>query len=278
MVLGLGSKSRKGSSVRVEYLIHLQEIKPWPLSLFSKTQTSVILQWERGDKHSGSTRTAKPQIGLAFEEGRIVFNESFRLPATLFRESPIKGSKSAENDKFRKKCLVFKLFEAKNEKPVRGHLLGSGEVNLAKFGVLEKTIITSVLLDDNDGLLSPTQPSLFFSVGPHGKMNAGSVFDSDRAQLASICSSPSSRHSSSNRVSLDKDIMDYMVPVLLSDEDAEEDITSFTDDTSSPRSSVPFSPISTTCASEAKGDLSYTKLDPSSDITQVEAEGFGFMI
>eukprot|EP01018_Ginkgo_biloba_P010326 Gb_18702 [translate_table: standard] len=45
---------------------------------------------------------------------------------------------------------------------------------------------------------------------------------------------------------------------FVSNEDTEEGSTSFTDDTSSPHSSIHFSPISTTSGSKAKGDLSYT--------------------
>ncbi|KAK8481445.1 hypothetical protein V6N11_049681, partial [Hibiscus sabdariffa] len=31
-MLGLSSKSRRGPTVHVDYLIHIQEIKPWPPS------------------------------------------------------------------------------------------------------------------------------------------------------------------------------------------------------------------------------------------------------
>ncbi|KAI9087418.1 hypothetical protein K1719_030558 [Acacia pycnantha] len=99
MVLGIRSKSRKAVSIQVHYIIHVQEIRPWPPSKSQKSAQSVVLQWENGDKKSGS-------LTCSSGDGKIEINESFRLPLLLLRESSKRGK---HHDTFQKNCLDFYL-------------------------------------------------------------------------------------------------------------------------------------------------------------------------
>eukprot|EP01018_Ginkgo_biloba_P032923 Gb_21265 [translate_table: standard] len=268
MVLGIRSRSKKASSIQVDYIIHLQEIKPWPPSQSSKAQAPVILHWESGDKHSGSMRSNIPQIGPDYGDGKIVFNESFLLPASLLRESSTKDSKLADNEKFQKKRLELNLYETKNERTVKGQLLGSAVVDLAEYGVPKNTISTSVPLNLKRGSRNAAQVFLFLSIAPYGKNIAAYGFDTERANVANASASPSSRDSLSNATSLDKDTRDSIIAALMSDEDAEEaEIASFTDDESSSRSLSP-----STSASEAKVNSPFTKSEPTMDVQQIVEE------
>ena len=47
MVLGLMTKNRKGVLVKVDYIVHVQEIKPWPPSQSLRLVQSVVFQWEK---------------------------------------------------------------------------------------------------------------------------------------------------------------------------------------------------------------------------------------
>ncbi|KAL0331872.1 UNVERIFIED_CONTAM: hypothetical protein Scaly_2088700 [Sesamum calycinum] len=93
MVLGLRTKTRRSPSVQLDYIIHIQEIKPWPPSQSLRTLRAVLIQWEYGEKTSGFTNQVVPSLGTGsgVGDGRIEFNESFRLPVTLMREMSIRG-------------------------------------------------------------------------------------------------------------------------------------------------------------------------------------------
>ncbi|KAJ6725776.1 NUCLEAR PORE COMPLEX PROTEIN NUP205 [Salix purpurea] len=106
MVLGLRSKSRKGTSVQVDYIIHVQEIKPWPPSQSLKSAQSLLLQWENGDQGSGS-------FSSNAGDGKVEFGESFRLSATLWKEVSRKGT---ARDSFLKNYLEFKFYESRKDK------------------------------------------------------------------------------------------------------------------------------------------------------------------
>jgi len=77
MVLGLRSKSRKSVSFQVDYLIHVQEVKPWPQSQTLKSAQSVVVQWENGDRNSGS-------FTCGVGDGTIGIGTSFRLLIYVF--------------------------------------------------------------------------------------------------------------------------------------------------------------------------------------------------
>ena len=58
-----GKNRRSGGVVHMEYLIHIQEIKPWPPSQSLRSLRSVLIQWENGDRSSGSTGVVSPSLG-----------------------------------------------------------------------------------------------------------------------------------------------------------------------------------------------------------------------
>ena len=47
MVLGLRTKNRKGVFVKVDYIVHVQEIKPWTPSQSLRSVQSMVFQWEK---------------------------------------------------------------------------------------------------------------------------------------------------------------------------------------------------------------------------------------
>ncbi|KAJ0428094.1 putative nucleoporin [Helianthus annuus] len=87
MVLGLRSKHRKDGSVQLNYVVHVQEIKPWLPS-----SQSLALLWENGDQNSGCLN---PNV----IDSTVEFNKSFVLPLTLRREK-------RDRDKFQKTIRV----------------------------------------------------------------------------------------------------------------------------------------------------------------------------
>ncbi|PQQ16323.1 uncharacterized protein Pyn_20804 [Prunus yedoensis var. nudiflora] len=129
MVLGIRTKSRKSTAVQVDYLIHVQEIKPWPSSQALRSVQSVLLQWENGDQASGSFTC---NVG----DGKIEFGESFTLPVTLYRE---KSRKNTVRDTYQKNNLEFYLYEPRKDKAVKGQLLASAVINLADYGIIIET-------------------------------------------------------------------------------------------------------------------------------------------
>lgn len=194
MVLGIRSKSRKNAAVQVDYLIHVQEIKPWPSSQALRSVETVLLQWENGDQAGSLTCN----VG----DGKIEFGESFTLPVTLYRE---KSRKSAARDTYQKNNLEFYLYEPRKDKAVKGQLLGSAGINLADYGIVMETINLSTPLNWKKSYKSSAQPVLYVSFQP--------------------CGTPSS--SLSREVSLEKDGTDS-IPESVND--ANEEIASFTDD------------------------------------------------
>lgn len=92
MVLGLRSKAKRGAAIRVDYAVHIHEIRPWPPSQSLKTLKSAVLQWENGDRSSGSTNPAVPSLGSTPSEGKIEFNESFKVQVNLLKDNSAKGN------------------------------------------------------------------------------------------------------------------------------------------------------------------------------------------
>ncbi|CAL5415252.1 unnamed protein product [Camellia sinensis] len=140
MVMGQKTKNRKSPSVQQDYLIHVHEVKPWPPSQSLRTLRSVLIQWEHGGRNSGSTNPVVPLLGSGVGDGKIEFNESFRLPVTLLRQM---STKSGDGDTFQKNCLELNLYEPRRDKTVRGQLLGTAIIDLAEYGVV-KEIVSSV--------------------------------------------------------------------------------------------------------------------------------------
>ncbi|KAH6798746.1 hypothetical protein C2S51_035230 [Perilla frutescens var. frutescens] len=144
MVLGMKSKHKKGVAIRVEYIVHIQQIRPWPASESLRSVQTVLLQWENGKESSGSFLSVAG-------ESNIVFDESFMLPTTLYWKKA--------REKFRKNYLEFSLFEPRKDK-VRGHLLGTASLNLADHGLIEDALGVNVPLTFKKTSNDSLQPSL----------------------------------------------------------------------------------------------------------------------
>ncbi|XP_021645939.2 uncharacterized protein LOC110639344 isoform X2 [Hevea brasiliensis] len=216
MVLGVNAKNRKGASVQVDYLIHIQEIKPWPPSQSLRSLRSVLIQWENGNRNSGSTDTVVPSLGSIVGEGKIEFNESFRLPVTLIREISGKGK---DADSFQKNCLEFNLCEPRRDKI---QLLATAVIDLADYGVVKEIISVNAPMSSNRSFRNTSQPVLYVKIQPIDKGH----------------SSSSSKDSPLKGVSHDKD-GGKSVSALMNGEYTEEDeMASFTDDDVSSHSSL----------------------------------------
>lgn len=198
MVLGLRSKNRKGTSLQVDYLIHVQEIKPWLPSQSMKSAQLILLQWENGGQSSGSFTS---NVG----DGKVEFSESFRLPVVLCKEASRKGT---ARDSFQKNCLEFNLYEPRKDKAMKGQLLGSAAINLADYGIIKDPINISVPINLKKSSKSMAQPVLYVDIQP---------VDIDKSSL-------------SKEVSLDKDISETVSEVTNEENDEESEIASFTDD------------------------------------------------
>ncbi|KAK2636732.1 hypothetical protein Ddye_031524 [Dipteronia dyeriana] len=198
MVLGLRTK-KKRNSVEVIYRIHVQEIKPWPpSSQSSKPVQSVLLQWENGDQSSGSLTSI---VG----DGKLEFNESFRLSVTLRQE---KSKKSTANDcSFQKNYLEFYLYETGKDKAVKGQV-GSAVVNLGDYGIIKEAISISTQIGLKKSSKNVAQP----------------VLDLIIESLYKDGSSPSRKSSLSEESSLDKNGSGTFSELT------NEDIAAFTDD------------------------------------------------
>ncbi|XP_062110619.1 uncharacterized protein LOC133822343 [Humulus lupulus] len=176
MVLGIRSKNRKSVQVQADYLIHVQEIKPWPLSLSLKSIQSVMLHWENGDQASGS-------FSCAVGDGKIEFNESFRLPVLLCKEASRKGQ---AHDSYQKNNLEFFLFESRKDKAMKGQLLGSAIINLADCGVIRETTILSTPVNCKKSFKNSGQPLLYVNIQPFGDNSSSSSPKSSLSKEASI--------------------------------------------------------------------------------------------
>lgn len=211
MVLGLRTKSRRGPSVHVDYVVHVQEIKPWPPSSSLKSLRSVVLQWENGERNTGSTKPVVPLLGTGVDDGRIEFNESFKIPVTLSRDLPVKGG---DVETYVKNCLEFNLYELRSNKNVKGQLLGTVIVDVAEYGVLKEAIVSSAPMNCKRSFRNTAQPLLFIKIEPFHKKNSRS----------------SSMESLPKEVSLDKDRRESVSALMNGEYDEEEEIASFTDD------------------------------------------------
>lgn len=166
MVLGLKGKHRRGDIVQVDYRIHVQDIKPWPPSQSLMSLRSVFIQWENGDRHSGSSNLVIPTIGSIVGEGKIEFNESFKLPVGLVRDMPVRGK---DADTFQRNILEFNLFESRREKAGKGQLLATATIDLAEFGVVKDTTSVTVPIHCQRNFKNTLQPILSIKIQPIDK-------------------------------------------------------------------------------------------------------------
>ncbi|KAL3511418.1 hypothetical protein ACH5RR_030819 [Cinchona calisaya] len=221
MVLGLRSKKKRGTSVQIDYLVNVVEIKPWPPSQSLRSVQSVLLQWQNGDQSSGSFLSVAG-------DANIVFNESFTLPVTMH---PDKKS----SDKFQKNYLEFSLYEPRKEKATKEQFMGTAIINLADFGVIDEVLPIIAPLNFKKSSKSSPQPALFIQIEPLDK--------------GSSKSSPNVR---SSRTSLDQDGEESLADV----DGDDSEIASFTDDDISSHSSqtVASSALETARASPSQSD------------------------
>ncbi|XWS40608.1 hypothetical protein CRYUN_Cryun17cG0010300 [Craigia yunnanensis] len=216
MILGLSAKNRRGPMVHVDYLIHIQEIKPWPPSQSLRSLRSVLIQWENGERNSGSTNTVSPTLGSIVSEGKIEFNESFKLPVNLVRDMSVKGR---DADVFQKNCLEFNLYEPRRDKI---QLIATAIVDLAEYSVIKESLDITVPMNSKRSFSNTAQPILFIKI--------------DRIYKG--------RNSFSSRGSLSKELLldrkgSGSVSALMDEEYAEEaEVASFTDDDVSTHSSL----------------------------------------
>ncbi|KAJ4841642.1 hypothetical protein Tsubulata_034073 [Turnera subulata] len=216
MVPGPSPKNPKTASVRVDYLVHIEEIKPWPPSQSLRSLRSVLIQWENGDRSSGSTNTVVPSLGSLVGEGKIEFNESFRLPVTLLRDMSAKGR---EADSFQKNCLEFHLYEPRRDK---AQLLATAVIDLSDYGVVKESLSISAPVNSKRSFRSTPQPMLYIKIQP---------FDKGRAR--------SSSRDAPSKVAFANHNGGGSVSALMNEEYTEEaDIVSVTDDDGSSHSSM----------------------------------------
>ncbi|XP_059633563.1 uncharacterized protein LOC132276238 [Cornus florida] len=207
MVLGLRSKHRKDTSLQVDYLVHVKEIKPWPPSQSLRSVQSVLLQWENGDHNSGSLASGVGDLN-------IEFNESFMLSTSLCREKRAR-------DNFQKNCLEFYLYEHQKDKAAKGKHLGTAIINLADYGIVKETLTFSAPVSCKKSSRNTAQPVLFFNIQPFDKNSSTS----------------SPRGTLSKEASLDMDGGESVSETVNEENDDESEIASFTDDDVSSHSS-----------------------------------------
>ncbi|XP_074567531.1 uncharacterized protein LOC141824187 [Curcuma longa] len=218
MVLGLRSKQKKCASVHVEYIIHIHEIKPWPPSQSLKSLRSVVLHWENGNRQSGSTCIVIPDLGSGADEGKLEFNESFKLQVTLLKEGSSKGD---EKGAFQKNALEFNLYEPRRDK-FKGQHLGSAVIDLAEYGIVKEAVTANIPVTSKRSFRNVMQPVLYVKIQPMDDAGMGST----------------SGESLSKEVPVDKDVKES-VSELMNEENVEEnEIASFTDDDVSSLSSL----------------------------------------
>lgn len=174
MVLGLKTNNRRSPSVQLDYRIHLQEIKPWPPSQSLRSLRSTLIQWEHGDKNSGSTNPVVPSLGSGSNvgDGKIELNQSFRLPVTLLRDLSIKGG---DGNTFQKNCLEFNLYEPRRDKTVKGQLLATAIIDLADYGIVKEDLSITAPMNCKRVLRNTAPPVLFIKIQRVQKSRANSL-------------------------------------------------------------------------------------------------------
>lgn len=234
MVLGLRANNRRSPTLHRDFLILIQEIKPWPPSQSLRTVRSVLVQWEHGEKYSGSTNTVIPLLGPGIGDGKIEFNESFKISVTLSRDISVKGGDSAT---FQKSFLELNLYEPRRDKTVKGQLLGTAVVDFAEYGVVKEAQSISVPINSKRIYNNTSKPLLYLKIQ---SIEKGRTSSSSRESLSKVSSMEQNGGES--------------VSALMNEEYAEEaEIASITDDDVSSHSSVALS----SSAFETIGGLSH---------------------
>ncbi|XP_076940862.1 uncharacterized protein LOC143610207 [Bidens hawaiensis] len=163
MVQGVKTKIKRTPYVQLSYIIDITEIKPWPPSQSLRSIRSALIQWEHGDKTSGITKSVTPLLASTsgVGDGKIEFNESFKLNLTLLREMSIKAG---DGDVFLKNCIEFNMYEPRRDKSVKGQLLATAVVDFAEYGVVKDGLVVSVPMNCKRAFSNTVQPMLFLKI------------------------------------------------------------------------------------------------------------------
>ncbi|KAJ3703705.1 hypothetical protein LUZ61_007410 [Rhynchospora tenuis] len=176
-MLGLRTKTKRftfSSAIHVNYIINIQEMKPWPPSKSLKNVRSVVLHWENGSRNSGSTHPASPL------DGRVEFNESFMLQVAFSKDTA--GNYTGTG--FERNPLEFNLYEPKKEKSKK-HLIGSGVIDLAEHGVLKEPLNLTVQIV-NKKSKSSTIPLLSVKIQPLDTDGSGGTIAASLREKESV--------------------------------------------------------------------------------------------
>lgn len=222
MVLGSRANNRRSPTLHRDFLVLIQEIKPWPPSQSLRTVRSVLIQWEHGERYSGSTNTVIPLLGSGIGDGKIEFNESFKISVTLVRDMSVKVG---DGSTFQKSCLELNLYEPRRDKTVKGQLLGTALVDFADYGAVKEAQSISVPINSKRIYNNTSKPLLYlkFQLVEKGR------------------TSSSSRESLSRVLSMERN-GEESVSALMNEEYAEEaEIASVIDDDVSSHSSMALS-------------------------------------
>ncbi|XP_030530889.1 uncharacterized protein LOC115741231 isoform X2 [Rhodamnia argentea] len=211
---------RKSASVRLDYIIHVQEIAPWPPSQTLRSLRSVLIQWQNGERTSGSTKSVVPFLGSDVGEGKIEFNESFRLSATLLKDIKVKAG---NGDVFQKNYLEFNLFEPRRDNIMKGQLIGTAMINLADYGVVDEPLNISTAMNCKRNFRNMAQPILYVKIQSVDKGRGSSVLRGS---------------SHSKEVSLGTNDCESVIDSVDEEFAEEAEITFSTDDDGSSHSSV----------------------------------------
>ncbi|XP_051114624.1 uncharacterized protein LOC127240164 [Andrographis paniculata] len=177
MAQGTRTRTQKSSSVQLDYIINIEEIKPWPPTQSLRTLRAVQIQWEHGDRSSGLSSQVVPSLGAGtgVGDGRIEFNESFRLPVTLMRDVSVKRK---TGHAFHKNCIDFNLYEPRRDKAVKGQLLGTAVLDLAALGVVKETLSVSIPINCKRTYWNAVQPLLYLKLQSVGRGRSNSTRES----------------------------------------------------------------------------------------------------
>ncbi|MFS7897727.1 putative NT-type C2 domain-containing protein [Helianthus anomalus] len=185
MVQGVKTKIKKSPSLQLNYVIDIIEIKPWPPSQSLRSIRSALIQWEHGEKNSGTTKAVTPLLvsSSGVGDGKIEFNESFKLNLTLLREMSIKAG---DGDVFLKNCIEFNMYEPRRDKSIKGQLLATAVVDFAEYGVVKEGLMISVPMNCKRAFSNTVQPMLFLKIEAFDKNNRVRSASMDRNSSESV--------------------------------------------------------------------------------------------
>ncbi|GJS71145.1 hypothetical protein Tco_0703986 [Tanacetum coccineum] len=124
----------------------------------------------RDGPSSGSTKAVAPSLVSAsgVGDGKIEFNESFKLRVTLLRDMSIK---TGDSDTFLKNCIEFNMYEPRRDKTVKGQLLATAVVDFAKYGIVKDGLEVGVLVNCKRTFSNTIQRMLFLRIEAVDKSN-----------------------------------------------------------------------------------------------------------